>query len=66
MQMEKSYLQQVLDEPKPKKEHNDEMEDCDKYFTKPARSAKFKRPTIRRKWIEKDSFAWEGEQQVAF
>ena len=49
MQMKKAYLQQVLDEPKPKREHNDETEDCDKDFTKPARSPKSKRPTIRRK-----------------
>ena len=65
MQMKRGYLQQVLDRPKPRREHNDEMEDCDKDFTKPARSAKSKRPTIRRKWIEKESFHWEEEQQVA-
>ena len=61
MQMKKAYLQQVLDEPKPKREHNDEMEDCDKDFTKPAGSPKSKRPTIRRKWIEKESFDWGDE-----
>ena len=66
MRMKTSYLMQVPDEPKEKKPHHDELEECDEDLTRPARRTKPRKPTIRRKWVEKESFEWNQDHQEAF
>ena len=66
MELKKAYLMQVMDEPKVKQAHDDEVEECDQDFTKHPRTKRSKKPTVRRKWIEKDTFDWEEAQQEAF
>ena len=66
MIMKQAYLKQVPDEPKVKQAHDDEVEECDQDFTKKARIKKIRKPTVRRKWVEKNSFDWGEPQQKAF
>ena len=66
MEMKKLYLIQVVDKPKQKLAHDDKMEEFDQDLTKPSRNGRSKRPSIRRKWVEKDTFNWGNTQQEAF
>lgn len=43
------------------------MEDCDADLTKKKpKTVKPKKPTIQRKWVEKDTFDWSSSQQSSF
>lgn len=67
LEMKKAYLELVAAEPKAKKVHDDEVEPCDEDLTKALiRKARPKKPTIQRKYVEKDSFDWGPNQQKSF
>ena len=66
IEIKKAYLKQVIDEPKPRLTHDTEVEECDQDLTRADRKPRTKKPTIRRKWIEKDTFDWGPAQQEAF
>ena len=52
MEMKKACLHQAVDEPKPRKEHDGEMDIFDQDFTKLVRAGRRKLPTLRKKWVE--------------
>jgi len=66
LKLKEAYLVEVPAEPKPKKPHDDEIEECDKDLTKKRPTTRSKKPTIQRKWAEKDSFDWGPSQQESF
>ena len=71
MEMKKSYLEQVPDDPKPTKQHDDDVEECNKNLTKQVKARhqlvrRKTKPTVRKKWVETGSFHFEGEPQAAF
>lgn len=67
LKLKEAYLTEVPAEPKPKKPHDDEVEDCDKDLTKKKQtSTRPKKPTIQRKWVEKETFDWGPSQQESF
>ena len=66
MEMKRSYLTLEPNEPKPRRAHDADMEDCDADLTKKPRTSKPKKPTIQRKWVEKSVFEWGANQQMAF
>ena len=66
MEMKRAYLVQQPNEPKPRRPHDAEMEECDADLAKKPRAPKPKKPTIQRKWVEKDTFDWGEKQQMAF
>ena len=67
LEMKKAYLELVPAEPKVKKAHDDEVEACDKDLTKaPPRATRTKKPTIQRKYAEKETFDWGPNQQASF
>lgn len=55
----KSYLQKVSTIIKPKKPHNNELEECNLDLAKAQRpTTKSKKPTIGQMYIKKDIFDW--------
>lgn len=66
MEMKKAYLKQIPAEPKQKPAHDDEMEDCDRDVAKPVKAKRPTKPTIQKKWIEKETFDWGLNQQESF
>ena len=49
MQIKKTYLKKEMNESKLKKDHDNEIEKCDKNFTKSIKREKIKQLIIRRK-----------------
>ena len=66
LEMKKAYLTQVPVELKPKKPHDDEVEDCDQDLTRAPKRKRAPKPTVQRKWVEKETFDWGLRQQAAF
>ena len=68
LQMKKAYLKLMPAEPKLKKAHDDEVESCDEDLTKVRKggATRAKRPTVQRKYVEKDTFDWGEQQQHSF
>ena len=57
MQMKKVYLKLMLAEPKPKKAHDDKVKSCNEDLTKARKNTtRVKKPTIQKKYVEKDIF----------
>ena len=65
LKLKEAYLEQKPLELKEKRAHDGEIEDCDKDPTKTTK-ARPKRPTVQRKWVEKENFEWTSEQQESF
>jgi len=65
LRMKESYQERVIAEPKPKQPHDGEVEDCDRDMTKVTYPKK-PRPTVQRKWVEKEKFEWTERQQESF
>ena len=66
LNMKLAYLHLVPAEPKLKQTHDAEVEDCDADLTKVIYPTRTKKPTIRTKYIEKDTFDWGPLQQQSF
>ena len=67
LEMKKAYPELVIAQPKTNQAHNDEMEECDRDFTKtPRPPSRPRRVIIQRKYIEKDTFDWGDSQQASF
>lgn len=67
MVLKEAYLKKVPAEAKAKKQHHDELEECDLDLAKAHRSmTKPKTPTIRRTYIEKGTFDWGPRQEASF
>ena len=66
MKMKKFYLMQIIDEFKFKLNYNEKIEKCDQNLIKSFRHSKFKKIIVKRKWIEKNIFDWNENQQIFF
>ncbi len=67
MAMKEAYLDLIPAEPKLKRPHDDQVEPCDEDLIKARYSApKAKKPTIQRKYVEREHFMWGSEQQESF
>ena len=65
--LKEAYLKKVPAIIKIKKPHNDELKECDLDLPKIQRpTGKSKKPTIRRTYIEKDTFDWGPRQKASF
>lgn len=67
LKLKKTYLVEVSVEPKQKKSHDDEIEECDEnLFKKKPLVTRSKKLTIQRKWVKKATFDWNTTQQQSF
>ena len=66
LEMKRAYLIQAPNDPKPKRPHDDDMEECDGDLARKPKLARPKKPTVQRKWVEKDTFDWTSSQQSSF
>ena len=56
MKLKEAYLVQVPAEIKPKKDHDEEIEECDGNLTKKPKKQQSKKETVRKVYIEKELF----------
>ena len=65
LRLKEAYLEQKPLEVKAKKPYNGKIEDCDLDPTKMTRT-RIKKPTIQKRWVEKETFEWTPKQQESF
>ena len=63
--LKRVYLELVPAELAPKKRHDDDMEECDRDFTRKPR-ARVQKESIRQVYREKELFTWGPEQKKSF
>ena len=66
MRIKEAYLKQVPAKPTPQRPYDDEMENCDGDLTRAKKKKRASKPTIQRKWVEKETFDWGLSQQQSF